>query len=1298
VSPSSSRATLPAVLGAFHLVVTLTSPGAAASAPPGRGGQECDPGRFEKEVLVAAADDPMQLEVLPDGRVLFIEHQGKVKLWNPATREVKLAGAIPVIARNEIGLLGVVADRRFADTGFLYFHFSAKKPERTMRVARMVLRGDRLDLGSEVAVLEYPFERGQHMGGGLAMDARGNLIIGTGDDSNHIPDPPVDVRPGQEQLNAFRSSADTRDLRGKVLRIHPQPDGGYTIPPDNLFPDGRDGRPEILAMGIRNAFRLSVDDRTGWVYQGEVGPNTSDDFKGKLPPGYDEINQIRRAGNFGWPLFTGPNEPHAVVDYETGKVGPPFSVANPVNPWPRIKGIKNLPPPQPPLIWYPTTESKEFPQLGSGGRTAMAGPVYHFDQASASTVKLPACLDGKLFVYDWSRNWIKTVKLDAFGQVAAIEPFMPGVLFRKPIDLKIAPDGSLYLVEFGDTWGGNRDGQVTRVVYRRGNRAPVARASASPRAGKRPLVVRFDGGASSDRDRGDRLAFVWRFDDGVVARGPRLTRRFDKPGRYRVTLTVTDAAGASDSASTEIHVGNAPPRIEILSPANGGFVDPGQRVRYRVVAADEEDGSTADGRIPPHRVVVWGSYRTRLPALAAGHPEAVDHEPGVDPGLALIRRSSCFSCHHVHVASVGPPFVEVARRYRNDRSAHERLAQKVLAGGGGVWDEHHVMPPQPQHTLAEAGLMVAWILSLADRGVEIPSPGLFGELVVPKVRGRLEGGAYLVQARYVDAGANGQPPLGAEAAHVLHSRRRAAAYADTLRGAEVLDDFGGEGTIIVHLHAGGSFGFRSMNLEGVDRLAIRAANMLPQKVTLEVRLGSPAGPRLTTFELTGRTASKLAYQEIILPVRPPAGMHEVVVLARGPAGARGKAASVRWVEFQSRPQTRILVIAGTGQSPWESHLLRQGAELIARCLDQTPGVEAVVSPDPGWPTDPKLLEKVSAIVHHASPADRLLVSERQGEMKELLDLGVGMVAIPSVMVQSGGPDNTGAVRVVPVDRAHPVNRGFRPHAREWAPYSELPLDPRARPLLRARLGGRDQLLAWAFEREGGGRSFGTAPGRLLESLKIEAFRRMVVNGILWAAKREVPTTGANVALAPDELTPPPRPRAFVRDWKLSELAPALAQVDRSRSYRRGRELFSELACNTCHKLNGEGSGFGPDLGEIRQRRASGQLVREELLRELLEPARVVAEPYRIRLLRTRSGETVSGLVVGRTDQLIRLVPSPASPEVLHIPRADLAHEEVIEGSMMPEGLLVTLTEEEIWDLLAFLEAGGDQTHPPFARK
>src|SRR5579872_1137783 len=96
--------------------------------------------------------------------------------------------------------------------------------------------------------------------------------------------------------------------------------------PGNLFSPGTPKtRPEIYVMGNRNPYRISVDQKNSFLYWGEVGPDANNDsLDTRGPRGYDEVNQARKAGFFGWPLFIANNIPYREYDYATGKTGPYF--------------------------------------------------------------------------------------------------------------------------------------------------------------------------------------------------------------------------------------------------------------------------------------------------------------------------------------------------------------------------------------------------------------------------------------------------------------------------------------------------------------------------------------------------------------------------------------------------------------------------------------------------------------------------------------------------------------------------------------------------------------------------------------------------------------------------------------------------------------------------------------------------------------------------------------------------------------------------------------------------------------
>ena len=243
--------------------------------------------------------------------------------------------------------------------------------------------------------------------------------------------------PGHLQYDAERSAGNSNDLRGKIMRIRVRADGSYEIPAGNLFPPGTPKtRPEIYVMGNRNPYRISVDQKNSYLYWGEVGPDAANDsFATRGPRGYDEVNQARKAGYFGWPFFVGNNYAYRQYNYLTGVSGDAFNPAKPENHSPNNTGITELPPAQPAFIWYPYAVSPEFPELGTGGRNAMAGPVYYTDMYPAAT-RYPDYYNGKLFIYDWIRGWIKVVTMQPNGDFEQMEPFMPHTVLHNCIDME----------------------------------------------------------------------------------------------------------------------------------------------------------------------------------------------------------------------------------------------------------------------------------------------------------------------------------------------------------------------------------------------------------------------------------------------------------------------------------------------------------------------------------------------------------------------------------------------------------------------------------------------------------------------------------------------------------------------------------------------------------------------------------------------------------------------------------------------------------------------------------------------
>jgi glucose/arabinose dehydrogenase/type 1 glutamine amidotransferase len=464
----------------------------AAKAAPGDAGATLD-ANFHKLILDDAPNDPMQLALDGEGRVFYVERHGALKIWKPDLGRTVLAAQLAVDDGREDGLLGIALDPGFADNHWLYLFYSPTGSEPVQHVSRFSMVEDRLDRSSEKVLLTIPVQRETccHSGGGLGFGPGGELYIGVGDNTNPFESSgfsPLDERPNRSSWDSQRSAGNANDLRGKILRIKPEADGTYSIPAGNLFPPGTPNtRPEIYTMGNRNPFRFSIDTKTSWLYWGEVGPDSTVDDPTRGPQGYDEWNQARSAGNYGWPYFVADNKPYHDYDFASGISGPPFDPALPQNHSPNNTGPTNLPPARPAWIWYPYGNSAEFPEItGGAGRTAMAGPVYHYSSAAPSNNRrLPAYYEGSLLIYEWSRNFIREVKLDETGNILAINPFLPSFTFIRPMDLKVGPDGALYLIEWGSGFGGgNADAKIVRVDYASAASSPVVSLQSTTRIEK----------------------------------------------------------------------------------------------------------------------------------------------------------------------------------------------------------------------------------------------------------------------------------------------------------------------------------------------------------------------------------------------------------------------------------------------------------------------------------------------------------------------------------------------------------------------------------------------------------------------------------------------------------------------------------------------------------------------------------------------------------------------------------------------------------------------------------------------
>jgi cytochrome c len=830
--------------------------------------QAPDETRFTKITLGEKLDEPMELTVLKDGRVLFVERKGALKQYNPVTGEIKTLATIPVNTKYtnakgvkreaEEGLMGLTQDPNFEQNHWIYMYY-ADVEEKKHTLARWELNGETLLAESKKVLLDVPQQREEccHTGGGMTWDKGGNLYLTTGNNTSNSGTPGyanLDERKGWENWDDQRGAGNTNDLRGKILRIKPEANGGYSIPKNNLYslyPNDGDGlvKKEIYTMGSRNPWRPSIDSKTGYLYWGEVGPDASADSE-QGPKGYDEFNQAKGPSNFGWPYFIGNNQAYPDWDFETNKLIPNSKQDpnNIVNNSPNNTGQKKLPPAVPAFIWYPYGISEEFPLVGASGRSATGGPVFRAADFPNAKRLFPSYYEGKWLIVEFMRGWIMAITMDENGNYKSMERFMPSTDFGSAIDMDFGPDGDLYVLEYGTAWfRGNDNAKLVKVEYNAGNRMPKVVATADNYSGAAPLKVNFSSKGTVDPD-GDKLSYSW---DILNKKGKLKSLKtantsytFLTPGIYTVNLLVKDGKGEENEQSIEVIVGNEPPKVALdIKKGNKSFYFPNKTIEYDVKVTDKEDGSLANGKIKADQVAMSIDY---LP-LGYDKIEPSQNHRGVDAaafssvGARMIAKNDCKSCHQIDKTSVGPSYKQVSAKYKGDAKALENLTNKVIKGGGGVWGDH-VMAAHPQISQAEANIMVEYILNINEPKTvaSLPTTGNY-ETKVPKDQ-KGANGSYIMRAAYKDKGSKTMKSLATEDILVLRHPSLNPELADVSKGTNLVITPGRSFSMIGN---NSYMGYKNIDLTGIGEIEVSASAQTRVGASggvIELHSGSVDGP------------------------------------------------------------------------------------------------------------------------------------------------------------------------------------------------------------------------------------------------------------------------------------------------------------------------------------------------------------------------------------------------------------------------------------------------------------------------
>jgi uncharacterized repeat protein (TIGR01451 family) len=601
----------------------------AATLPPG----------FQETIVFSGLTRPTAVRFASDGRIFVAEKSGLIKVFD------SLSSPTPTIfadLRTEIddywdrGLLGLALHPNFPATPYVYVLYSydapiggtaptwndaCPNPPGTAngcvisgRLSRLVAAGNVMTGTEEVLLEAWGQQFPSHSIGDLHFSPDGSLYVSGGDGAgfngvdygqygipkNPLGDPPLPVGtrlvpPGAEggslRSQSLRRAAGGPALtNGAILRVD---DDGNALPDNPLFGSADPIAQRIVAYGLRNPFRFTIQPGTGALWIGDVGWSV-----------WEEINRLANptgaaVTNFGWPCYEGNGQQSgylaANLSLCTDLYATPGGVTSPFYTYNHSNKLV----PDDPNETCPT------------GSSSISGLAFY------GTGSYPANYDGALFFGDYSRQCIWVMFPDAQGNPVASTraTFIAGA--ATPVDLQIGPGGDLYYAD-------HAGGKIRRVQ----SFAPSALATAAPLSGPAPLSVQFDGSGSHAARPGDTITHAWDFEDNGTYEDSTLaspTFVYTQPGSHTARLRVTDNHGVSAvSDPLTVLVSGVAPTATIDSPSPILTWKVGDSIAFSGHATDPQDGSL------PASALSWTLVIRHCPSNC--HTHTIQSFPGVASG------------------------------------------------------------------------------------------------------------------------------------------------------------------------------------------------------------------------------------------------------------------------------------------------------------------------------------------------------------------------------------------------------------------------------------------------------------------------------------------------------------------------------------------------------------------------------------------------------------------------------------------------------------------------------------------
>lgn len=528
------------------------------SLPPG----------FSESVVFDGLLQPVAARFAPDGRVFVLEKLGRLKVFDSVedtTATLVTSFESDTWTFGDHGSLGLAVDPEFPARPYVYVLY-ALRGNPGGRLVRLELNPlTNALVGAPTVLLEawcaiYP----SHGVGDLAFGPDGALYVSFGDSASftfidwgqeepvnidgdpagpcECDDPPLEG--GALRSQDIRTSSDAVGYDGAIIRI--DPDTGAALP-DNPLYGGDPADDRIVAYGLRNPFRFSVDPVTGSLWIGDVGWNE-----------WEEINYVPdpldpNIRNFGWPCYSGPGPDLAYAGADL-----PICSA----------------------LYAEGTASSPYYEYFHTGSASVTGIVRY------QGGDYPSQYIGALIFGDYAAQKLHVMFPDEDGMPDRNNMILLKDGLCAPVDIQLGPNGDIFYVDIGA-------GVVRRIRYFSDNQPPTAEITVDATYGPSPLTVHFSGLASTDPDVGDVLTYEWDLDnDGIY--GDSTAEEFDltfpSGGNYVVKLRVTDGGGLFDSDHITIYVDNDPPTATITTPLDGATYRVGDIIPFAGTGEDPEVG------------------------------------------------------------------------------------------------------------------------------------------------------------------------------------------------------------------------------------------------------------------------------------------------------------------------------------------------------------------------------------------------------------------------------------------------------------------------------------------------------------------------------------------------------------------------------------------------------------------------------------------------------------------------------------------------------------------------------------